>query len=236
MTNRLKNLATASLAYARTEIVMLSGMAVIAGAAFAFVKLAGEMSEGETRAFDMAVLQALHPGPDSRDPIGPVWLHYAAGDLTSIGSVSILLVLTTAVAGFLLLNRKRLEAGIMVVALGGGLALSQLLKGVFERARPPDAYRAVEALNYSFPSGHAMLSAVVYLTLGAMIARIAPGKRSRIYVMSTAIALTLLVGATRVYLGVHWASDVLGGWCVGAAWATACWLFERWARARLAQA
>lgn len=233
MTTRLRNIFSTALAYARAEVVMLTALVIIAGGSFAFMKLAGEMSEGETHAFDMAVLQALHPGPDLRDPVGPAWLDTAAADLTSIGSVSVLVLLSVAVGGFLVIKQRRLEAGIIAVALGGGLILSQGLKVVYERERPPDVYRAVEILNSSFPSGHAMLSAVVYLTLGAMIARVTPGRAARIYVMSGAILLTLLVGSTRVYLGVHWASDVLGGWCAGAAWATACWLFERWARRRL---
>ena len=233
MAIRLRKLTSAALAYARAEVVMLTALVIVAGGAFAFVKLASEMTEGETNAFDMAVLQTLHPGPDLSNPIGPAWLETTAVDLTAIGSVSVLVLLSVAVAGFLCLNRLRLEAAIIAVALGGGLMLSQGLKAVFERQRPPDVYRAVEILNSSFPSGHAMLSAVVYLTLGAMIARVTASQAIRIYVMGGAILLTLLVGATRVYLGVHWASDVIGGWCAGAAWATACWLFERWARQRL---
>jgi undecaprenyl-diphosphatase len=131
--------------------------------------------------------------------------------------------------GFLALRKRWLEAALLAIALSGGLALSEGLKGFFQRERPPDIYRAAEALNPSFPSGHALLSAVLYLSLGAMLARSTNSRSIRIYVMAGAIIITLLVGVTRVYLGVHWVSDVLAGWCVGAAWATACWLFERWA-------
>jgi undecaprenyl-diphosphatase len=109
-----------------------------------------------------------------------------------------------------------------------------MLKTVFGRDRPPDAYRAVEVLNQSFPSGHAMLSAVVFLTLGAMLARAEASLRLRVYVLAVAILIAVMVGLTRIHLGVHWATDVLGGWCAGAAWAAACWLLDRWIRIRVA--
>jgi undecaprenyl-diphosphatase len=218
-------------AFVRTEAAALVALSVIAGALLAFVGIADEMAEGDSHAFDMAVLEALHPEPGN--PIGPAWLQHAAEDFTSFGSVSILVTIALGAAGFLVLRKRRLEAAILAVALGGGLAISEGLKGFFGRVRPPDAYRAVEALNPSFPSGHALLSAVVYLTLGAMLARSTKSRTIRTYVMTGAILIAMLVGVTRVYLGVHWASDVLAGWCLGAAWATACWMFERWARARL---
>jgi undecaprenyl-diphosphatase len=85
----------------------------------------------------------------------------------------------------------------------------------------------VEVHTASFPSGHAMLSAVCYLTLGALLAGVVPARRYKAYILGTAIFLTLLVGGSRIYLGVHWPTDVLAGWCLGAAWAMACWLGVR---------
>jgi undecaprenyl-diphosphatase len=228
--SRPRKVFAAALMFARAELVALVAMALITGAILAFVGIADEMAEGDAHALDMAILRALHPEP--KTPLGPAWLAHAAEDFTSLGSVSVLATIALAVAGFLVLRRRSLEAGLLAVALGGALALSEGLKAIFGRERPPDAYRAVEALNPSFPSGHALLSAVVYLTLGAMLARLTSNRAIRAYVMTAAILITLLVGVTRVYLGVHWASDVLAGWCAGAAWATACWLFERWARER----
>jgi undecaprenyl-diphosphatase len=230
---RLRQVSAAALAFARSEAVMLAGLAVIAGGMLAFVEIADDMTESDGRAVDLLVLRYLHPDPaNPGDPVGPLWLDHAMSDFTALGSVTILVSVVLLAGGFLLLRRRGLEALLLVLGLGGGLVLSQSLKGLFMRERPPDAYRAVEVLNESFPSGHAMLSAVVYLTLGAMLARATPSKRIRAYVIGAAILLTVLVGVSRAYLGAHWASDVLAGWSVGAAWATACWLLDRWLRRR----
>lgn len=230
---RLRQMLAALLAFARSEAAMLAGLAVIAGGLLAFIEIADDMTESDGRAFDWAVLRLLHPNEtDLNDPVGPVWLDHAMSDFTALGSVTVLVSVVLLAGGFLLLRRRGVEALLLTLALGGGLALSQSLKGLFMRERPPDVYRAVEVLNESFPSGHAMLSAVVYLTLGAMLARVTTSMRIRIYVLGAAILLTMLVGLTRLYLGAHWASDVLAGWSVGAAWATACWLLDRWIRSR----
>lgn len=228
-----RHLPKVVLGFVRAEFVLVASLAVIAAAVLFFIEIADEMTEGEAHVFDMAVLQTLHPDTaNPADPIGPKWLDHAAADLTAIGSVSVLAVLALLVASFLVLQRKRLEAGIIAVAFAGALTISQLLKEFFNRERPPEIYRASEILNASFPSGHALLSTVVFLTLGAMLAQAAKGRALRIFVMSAAIVLALIVGVTRVYLGVHWTTDVLAGWSVGAAWATACWLAGRWLKQR----
>lgn len=232
---RPRLLVSALIAFARSEAASLAVISVIAGGILLFVAIADEMAEGDAHGFDMAVLQALHPGPDLRDPAGPAWLDHAAADFTSFGSISVIVTIALSAIGFLVLRRRALEGLLLAVALAGGLALSEGLKSFFDRARPPDVYRYAETLNPSFPSGHALLSAVLYLSLGAMLARATSNRKIRTYVMAVAILVTLLVGATRVYLGVHWVTDVLGGWCIGAAWAMAFWLFERWARGAMAR-
>jgi undecaprenyl-diphosphatase len=103
------------------------------------------------------------------------------------------------------------------------MLLSTVLKMGFERPRPDLVPHATRVYTASFPSGHAMLSAVTYLTLGALLARVQPNRRLKAYLIGLALCITLLVGASRVYLGVHWPSDVLAGWCGGAAWAALCW-------------
>ena len=112
------------------------------------------------------------------------------------------------------------------------MMLVDVLKQIFERGRPDLVPHAVQVFSASFPSGHATLSAVTYLTLGALVARLAPHRLAKAYVLGVAIVLTLLVGTSRVYLGVHWPTDVLAGWCVGAAWAIACWLVAVWLQRR----
>jgi undecaprenyl-diphosphatase len=120
---------------------------------------------------------------------------------------------------------------VLLAASIGGMLLTGLLKDVFQRDRPPLAMHLAPAINASFPSGHATLSATVFLTLGALIAHFAQRRRVRIYALTAAVLLTVVVGCSRVYLGVHWPTDVLAGWCVGAAWALVCWsvalLWER---------
>ena len=208
---------------ARTEITALAALFVLAAGIMTFVELADDMTEADGRAFDQAVLLALRPG-GSADGWGPSWLETAALDLTSLGGISVLGLFGLIVVLFLILQRKRLSALLLVLGLAGGVALSEGLKAVFERDRPPEAWQAVETINASFPSGHALLSAVFYLSIGVMLTRAFPRRRFKAYVLGVALLLTLIVGLTRVYLAAHWASDVLAGWSVGAAWAMALWL------------
>ena len=208
-----------SLGFAR-----LAGVVLAAAALLAFAGLATEMLEGDTLAFDRAVLFALRDPGDPATPIGPRWLQEIARDLTGLGGTAILTGVTLAVAGYLALVRKRAAAMLVLVAVGGGTALSTLLKLAFHRPRPDLVPHAVEVYTASFPSGHAMLSAVTYLTLGALLARVQAGWRVRAFVMGLSIMTTLLIGVSRVYLGVHWPTDVLAGWCIGSAWAMLCWL------------
>jgi undecaprenyl-diphosphatase len=208
---------------ARTEITALAALFVVAAGIMTFVELAGDVSEADGGAFDQAVLLAVRPG-GSADGWGPPWLETAALDLTSLGGISVLGLFGLIVVVFLILQRKQLSALLLVLGLAGGVVLSEGLKAVFGRDRPPAAWQAVETINASFPSGHALLSAVFYLSIGVMLTRAFPRRRFKAYVLGVALLLTLIVGLTRVYLAAHWASDVLAGWSVGAAWAMALWL------------
>ncbi len=205
------------------ELGSVLALGLAAGGLFAFVQLAGEVKEGDTRSFDQAILLALRQPGDRAEPIGPLWLKQVMTDLTALGGFTVLTLLTLAVFFYLILIRKRGAATLLAVAIGGGTLLSTLLKQFFERPRPDLVAHMVEVQTLSFPSGHAMLSAVTYLTLGVLLARLSPRRRVKAYVVGVAVALTLLVGCSRVYLGVHWPTDVLGGWFVGAAWALLCW-------------
>ena len=209
---------------ARTELAALGALLIIGLGAVTFLDLAGDMREGDGQAFDQAVLSWLRPYADPTRPWGPWWLKEAADDLTSLGGISVLGLFATVGVLFLVIQKKRLSAVLLVLGLSGGVLLSEGLKAVFGRERPPAAYQAVETINASFPSGHALLSAVFYLSLGVMLARAFPQRRLKAYILGVAMIITLLVGVTRIYLGAHWATDVFAGWSVGAAWAMALWL------------
>ncbi|MDG4878465.1 phosphatase PAP2 family protein [Mesorhizobium sp. WSM4935] len=206
--------------------VLLAGL-VIAGGLWGLVELV-EMARATTpHAFDTEILLAFrHAGqPDS--PIGPLWLEGAVRDVTALGSTVVLVLVTTATIVYLLLIRRSSTALFMFAAVAGGQVLSSLLKFEVDRPRPDLVSHLVNETSLSFPSGHAMLSAVTYLTLGSLAARFLPDRRTKVFVLGLAVLTTVLVGTSRVYLGVHWPSDVLAGWCAGFAWAMLCWLAAR---------
>jgi undecaprenyl-diphosphatase len=210
------------LRIARAEIAAVTALFVIALGVMTFVEVADDMTEADGQAFDQAVLAWVQPV--AGDPRGPWWLEEAAADLTSLGGISVLGLFAVIAITFLLLQRKRLSALLLVLGLAGGVVLSEGLKSLFARERPPAAFQAVETLNASFPSGHALLATVFYLTLGVMLTRAFPRAHLKAFVLGAAMLVALLIGGTRVYLGAHWATDVFAGWCAGAAWAMALWL------------
>jgi undecaprenyl-diphosphatase len=228
------------LALARREIGPIALVLLAAVCLLVFRHIAEEVGEGDTRAFDRAVIYALRAPGDPHRPIGPAWLNTAAVDITSLGSTTLLGILVVLVCGLFLSLRRRREAVLLLLASGGGLILTNYLKDVFQRDRPPLILHAVPAINASFPSGHATLSATVFLTLGALIAHFGHRRRVRVYALASAVILSLMVGCSRVYLGVHWPTDVLAGWCIGSAWALVWWgvaiAWERTHRYRLSTA
>ncbi|MGE0313519.1 MAG: phosphatase PAP2 family protein [Lautropia sp.] len=216
----------------RVERWALASTALAAGALFGFVKLAGEVLEGDTRSFDEWLLLALRTPTDLSDPIGPRWFEELMRDFTALGGTGVLTLITLVVVGFLVITRKRHAAVAVALAVIVGTALSHALKWGFDRPRPDLVPHGTDVYTQSFPSGHAMLSAVVYLTLGAMLARVQPERRVKVYLFAVGLMLTLIVGASRVYLGVHWPTDVLAGWSLGAAWALGCQMAMLWLQRR----
>jgi undecaprenyl-diphosphatase len=212
----------------RADGRLLVAFLLLALLALVFLKFASEVGEGETLGFDRLVLRSLRTAADPAVPAGPEWLRYAMIDVTALGGATGLTLLTTIVVGFLAVTRRYATAAFVAGAVIGGSLFGTLLKGIFLRPRPEVVPHLVEVFDTSFPSGHAMNSAVVFLTLGALLARAHKSRGVRIYLLSVAMLLTLAVGFSRVYLGVHWPSDVVAGWCVGAGWATLCWMIERW--------
>lgn len=202
---------------------ILATTAAACAAAWVFVEVADEVIEGEARAIDTTLLMLFRSSGDAADPLGPQWLEILARDITALGSLGVLGVLVVASAGFLHLAGRPRTALFVIAATGGGALASSLLKAAFSRPRPDIVPHATEVATASFPSGHAMVSAVVFLTLGALLARQAAAPPLKLYLVGVATVLAGIIGVSRVYLGVHWPSDVLAGWAAGAAWALACW-------------
>ena len=217
---------------ARAEFALLATIFVVVTGLWAFISIAGEIVEGETEALDRAVLLFFRSAGDPSDPIGPIWLEEAIRDVTALGGNLVLTFVAAAVIVYLLLAGKR-GAGLLVfISVGGGILLASFLKLFFQRARPDLVTHGAEVYTASFPSSHAMMSAVVYLTLGALLARIEVVPRLRIYFLALAALLTAMVGISRVYLGVHWPTDVIAGWAIGSAWAMLVWLVALWLQRR----
>lgn len=217
---------------ARHELALMAILGIAAGGLLAFVELAELAREDAVHSLDRSLLLALREPADLADPVGPGWFEEAARDFTALGSLGVLTLVTLAVMGYLLVIRRAASALLVAIAIGGGTLVSTVLKAFFDRARPDLVPHQMEVYTASFPSGHSMLAAVAYLTLGAMLMRLQDGWRAKAYVLGVAVAITVLVGASRVYLGVHWPSDVLAGWSLGAAWAMGCWGVTLWLQRR----
>jgi undecaprenyl-diphosphatase len=199
---------------------------------WAFIAIADEVKEGSTQRFDDWAIRALRKPHDPAQPIGPPWLAEVARDLTGLGGVAVLSLMTAAVVGFLWLREKYGAMWLVLTATVGGLALSTALKHVYHRPRPQLVAHLSAVYTTSFPSGHSMLSAVVYLTLGTLLARFVPERRVKFYFVSVAMVLTFLVGVSRVFMGVHYPTDVLAGWAAGLCWALLCWIAATWLQQR----
>ena len=213
------------------EKMVLVALACIVAGVWGFALLADEVQEGGTQAFDQKLLLAFRHS-DTRAMLGPPSIQQAGRDISALGGVVVLTLVTAIAAGFLALDAKRHMALFVIGSVLGGLMASNLLKHLFQRARPDLVPYDVYVSGASFPSGHSMMSAVTYLTLGALLARSQERIRLKSYFLLVAMFLTFAVGVTRVYLGVHWPTDVLAGWTAGAVWALLCWLTARWLQAR----
>lgn len=231
----MKFTATA-VALARREIALLSLLLLIAGALWAFLAIADEVVEGELDHIDRMILLAFRNPADIKDPLGPAWLEEAALEITALGSFAVLGLITGAATIWVCLLRKFGAAALVLASVLGGVLISSLLKTGFARPRPDLVPHSDVVHTLSFPSGHAMSAAVVYLTLAALLARAQEHRRLKFYLIGVAVTLTVLIGLSRVYLGVHWPSDVVAGWCVGSAWALMCWVVAVWLQRRNARA
>jgi undecaprenyl-diphosphatase len=202
-------------------LLILLGAAV---ALWAFLEIADEVAEGETNAFDRRVLLAFRNPADPNDPLGPRTLEESLRDITALGGFTVLTIVTVVAALAFLFHRKRTHAFVLV----GAVLLAQLsasaAKEIFGRPRPDLVSHGSYVYSGSFPSGHSMLSAATYLTLAMLVSSLEPTRATKVMAYVLAVMTVVAVGFSRIYLGVHWPSDVLGGWAFGAAWSLVAWV------------
>jgi undecaprenyl-diphosphatase len=200
---------------------------VLFGLGWLFLALAALAGRATATDFDVALLRLLRSDAAGIDPIGPRWLEAAFVNISALGSGAVATLIVLLVLGFLLLARKPRLAALVVACGVGSAVVTDWLKTFYERGRPNVVGVIQPAGGLSFPSGHAMVSVALYLTLGVLIAGSLEQRRLRVYVVAAAALLALLIGFSRVYLGVHYPTDVLAGWTVGLALALICGLIER---------
>lgn len=202
-----------------TPIRQLAWFASAFAILFFLLSFGAEPISGDPTAFDRALLLALRDPDDPGVPVGPFWLRKAMAEITSLGSGTLLALIVAIAAGALILRREARAALLLAAATASGGFVVTLLKQHFAYPRPGLVAHLVQVQSASFPSAHAANSAIAYLTLGVLLARTETAGAARRYIFAVAVLLTILVGVSRVYLGVHWPSDVAAGWMVGAGWA-----------------
>ncbi|WP_394223206.1 phosphatase PAP2 family protein [Alteromonas gracilis] len=202
----------------RSDFILVLGGLALAGCLWGFLEIAGMVTSGGTAAVDEKLLLLFRTTQDLSDPIGAHWVEELMRDITGLGGVGILTFFTLASAVYMLLIKKPKMALFIVVAIVSGTLLSFALKYGFDRPRPDLVPHGSYVYTHSFPSGHSLMSALVYFTLATLLSRVEKRKRVKIFLLSMAALLTVSIGISRVYLGVHWPSDVLAGWTVGVFW------------------
>lgn len=203
------------------HLLLLAGLAVLL-AVFGVVELTDDVLEGDTQALDETILQWFRHADGT--PIGPHWLPMVAQDLTALGSHSVLTLIGVLAFGLCLMARRFDVLAMLAFSGIGATVINFSLKALFARPRPSIIEPLVDVHTYSYPSGHALMSFAVFLSFAAVTAELAAGFRTRAYLVCGGLLIAGIVGLTRVYLGVHYPSDVLGGWAIGGAWALLCWI------------
>lgn len=211
----------------RIELPMLLAGVIVAGGLWGFFELMEVATDRERHALDSEILLLFRVEGHPDVPIGPAWLPKVVRDITALGSAAVLTLITAATALYFFVVRRFATGLFVIAAVASGQILSTLLKAGIDRPRPEVVPHLMQESSLSFPSGHAMISALAYLTLGALASQTTRDQATRIYILSLAVFVSLLVGISRLYLGVHWPSDVLAGWCAGFAWAMVWWIAAR---------
>jgi len=194
-----------------------------AGALWAFFSIGGEVGEGETADLDKHILLALRNPGDPSSPLGSRSVQEAMRDVTALGGVTMMVLVTVVGVVAFLIHRRRWHAAILAGTVVLADVSSEAMKSIYGRPRPDLTLHATYVYSASFPSGHSTLSAATFLTLAMLIASLEPNRGTKAMVFVLAVGLMLAIGFSRVYLGVHWPSDVLAGWCLGGALALVAW-------------
>lgn len=201
---------------------------LLAAVAFAaFLAIASAVSTGAIHAFDVTGLYALRDPADAAKPLGPAWLQETGRDFTALGSNGVLSALVLAGSGLLALARQRAGAAFLLASFCGGLGLDIVAKHWIERPRPDLVPHAARVFTSSFPSSHATVSAATCLAVALLLAQARPVPVFKGFVAAAALGFAVLIGVSRVYLGVHWPTDILAGWALGVAWTALCWAAVR---------
>lgn len=186
-----------------------------------FAVMATWIRTGGGPSFDAGVLQAMRV-PATGAPGGPAWLPSAARDVTALGSAAVLVPITLLACAWLLLRREPAGAGALALSGLGAYLINTGLKHLFDRVRPDAVPHLVEVMSPSFPSGHAMASSSSYLAVALLLVHPGTPMAQRRLLVGAALLVALVVGFSRVYLGVHYPTDVVAGWAAGAAWTLLC--------------
>ena len=214
---RLPNAVRNAIAIFETKALVL-WLALVA-LVWLFFRVASEVSEKETDALDNKILFLLRAPGNPSVPVGPLWLQEAMRDITALGGFTLLTIIVIAAVTALLLHKRRLPAAVLTATVILAHLSSDVLKIFYDRARPDAALHAVRVYSQSFPSGHATMAATTFLTLAVIVSTLETSRRDKLVAFALAAAATIAVGFSRVYLGVHWPSDVLAGWIAGGSWA-----------------
>lgn len=210
--------------WTRPETRTLLILIICSGLLLLFVELTENVMLGGTASVDQTLLLVMREAGDIDDPLGPGWFEETARDFTALGGIPILLTLTLVTASYLLMHDRPRSATFLVVTAVTSVAVSTALKEVFDRPRPDLVDQGTRVYTSSFPSAHAMLSAAMYLAFATLLAQAEVRRRNKVSILLFAAMLIAVVGLSRIYLGVHWPTDVLAGWTAGSAWTLMCWL------------
>jgi undecaprenyl-diphosphatase len=209
------------------EAKALAIVAIVAAGVWALLSLGGEVREGETGAFDSRIILALRVAGHPHTPVGPAWLGDVMRDVTALGGTTMVVLATSLAVAALVFHHHWRRGLVLALVMVFAQTCDELLKGFYGRVRPDFAPVGAYVYAQSFPSGHSTASAALWLSLAMIAASFESRRRAKVAWFAFAGIVILGVGASRVYLGVHWPTDVVAGWMLGACWALAGWLVWR---------